>query len=239
MYTQNTEEALNALLQKYKVKKLEDINFAPGYTFINKETSKSDAPLQSWRYNRKFTELRNLIVNEFVEHPSMFRFCAIGDNKWNLAALIYREFDLCEFIGSCNIVSVHATLNQASGSVVARLANGVICSIEIGASLPEGTSMIDRHEIIARRGVASDIVVDTQVPQSSIYTFSESGNKKFKDIDNELYGLEETDVEFIRSIFESCKCPELVKSSKERHIHLVALIDEAFKSDKLCKKIIL
>lgn len=224
MYTQEVENAVKSLLVKY--------NIPPaGY---------KDAPLLPWRYNRKFVELFKLIDSGTVEYPCMFRFCAIGDAfRWTIRSLMYREFDLCEFLGNSPVVSVQAVLNKKAGSVIAKLENGIICSVEVGALLKKGTMMNDRHEIIARRGVASDIVVDTQHPQSSIYTFTEEGEKEYKDVDNELYGLSETDVELARSAFEFCKQPTLLAMLNDRHTHLSALVDAAFESDRTKKKVII
>jgi len=58
--------------------------------------------------------------------------------------------------------------------------------------LPVGTAMIDRHELIAGRGVACDRVVDTQVPQDSIYALTGDGERRYTDTDAELFGLEPT-----------------------------------------------
>lgn len=238
MYTQNSEKALQGLLRKYKVTQSEGLNFAPGYTFFNKEIVETDVPMQTWRFNRKFIELRKLVENQTVEHPSMFRFCAIADQvQWNLVSLMYREFDLCEFIGGSPVVSVQAVINQSAGSVIARLACGVICSIEVGANLHQSSEMIDRHEIIARRGVASDLVVDTQLPQSSVYTFCESGTNKYRDTDNELFDLSETETNYVRTVFELSKCPGLIPLSRERHMHLSTLVEAAIRSDKKYRKI--
>lgn len=224
MYTKQIESAIKGLLEKYNIKPIDY----------------KEIPMQPWRYNRKIIELRKLIADKTVEHPCMFRFCALGDiSKWTVRSLIYREFDLCEFLGDSPVVSVQAALNGRAGNIIAKLLNGIICSVEIGALLQKGAEMVDRHEIIARRGVASDIVVDTQRPQSSVYLFTEKGEKKYKDVDFELYGLEETDIDIVRSVFEACKQPDLQKSFVERHKHLSALVDVAFQSDKFKKKIVL
>ena len=230
--------AISSLLEKYKIKAVESKEFIPGCFLTDEIDSDKHIPLQSWRYNRKFTELRNIIKSGTIEEPRMFRFCALGDkHQWTLSSLIYRECDLCEFLGDSVIVSVHAVLNETAGSVIAKLANGIICSVEIGAQLEKGANMIDRHEIIARRGVASDIVVDTQKPQGSVYTFTASGEHTYKDVDFELFGLDEQDIEFARSVFDVCKHPDLQGASWERHQHLTTLVEAVNQSNQLREKI--
>ena len=68
---------------------------------------------------------------------------------------------------------------------------------------------MDRHEIIARRGVASDRTVDTQVPQSSIYEWTAGGLATFTDVDTELFGLPNDQIWAVRAAFTVLMKPEL------------------------------
>ena len=65
---------------------------------------------------------------------------------------------------------------------------GAVCTIEISATLANGEIPKDKHEIISQRGIACDVVVDAQLKQDSVYVFG-TENKKFTDVDFELYGL--------------------------------------------------
>jgi len=231
--------ALNGLLQKYDVKQDETLNLLPGWKFIGKELQKGDVPLLTWRVNRKFTELQKIISTRVVEDVSMLRFSCLGSSdKWSLEALMYKEFDLCEFLAGGTIVSLHAThSNNLAGNVIVTMNNGIIGSVEVGTQLPPRHSLVDRHEIIARRGVASDLVVDTQVPQGSIYTYTDQDMATYKDVDNELFGFDELEVEYIRSAFEVIKNPELAGKLALQHNRLSMLVKAAFKSDRNNKKI--
>jgi hypothetical protein len=145
---------------------------------------------------------------------------------------MYREFDLCEFITGSRIAYIHATLtNGLAGNIIVKLENGTIGSVEIGVQAPAGKPLIERHEIIARRGVASDIVVDTQVPQSSIYTFTENGDMEYKDVDNELFGMDEFQVEWVRAAFQHQKDPTQSENLIKQHDHLSRLVESALKSN--------
>lgn len=229
----NIENAVKLLLHKYEVKANFELNLLPGWSFLNKELNDNDMPLLTWRLNRRFIELKKIVSDEVVENVSMLRFCSLGDpNIWSLEALMYREFDLCEFITGSRIAYIHATLtNGLAGNIIVKLENGTIGSVEIGVQVPAGKPLIERHEIIARRGVASDIVVDTQVPQSSIYIFTENGDMEYKDVDNELFGMDEFQVEWVRAAFQHQKDPTQSENLIKQHNHLSRLVESALESN--------
>lgn len=235
----NIESALNKLMHKYEVKAQSRFNLLPGWRFLQRDLSENDIPLLTWRVNRKFTELKKIISDQIVENVSMLRFSSMGNKReWSLEALMYREFDICEFLIDSKIISLHATFSDNSaGSVIVKLANGVIGSVEIGVQAPVEKQFIDRHEIIARRGVASDIVVDTQIPQSSIYVYTEKGRSDYKDVDNELFGLDEFQIEWVRSAFEFQKKPEQSAGLIKQHNHLSRLVSAALESNSKKLKI--
>lgn len=235
----NIDNALRKLMQKYEVKAQSRFNLLPGWYFLQDDLQENDVPLLTWRVNRKFTELQKIISDQIVENVSMLRFSSMGNKKeWSLEALMYREFDICEFLIDSKITSLHATFsNNSAGSVIVKLANGIIGSVEIGVQAPVEKRLIDRHEVIARRGVASDIVVDTQIPQSSIYAFTEKGRLDYKDVDNELFGLDELQIEWVRSAFEFQKNPEQSKELIKQHNHLSRLVSAALESNSKKLKI--
>ena len=227
------KEATNKLARKYEVEVKSELNLLPGWQFLDKKLTDNDIPLLSWRYNRKFIELKKIVAQEVVEDVSMLRFCSLGDpGIWSLNSLMYRELDLCEFLTGSKIVSLHATLSyNLAGNIIVKMESGVIGSIEIGIQVPSGKPLIERHEIIARRGVASDIVVDTQVPQNSIYTYTQKGDFGYKDIDNELFGMDEFQVEWARSSFELLKSPGQSEQLIKQHDHLSRLVKSALESN--------
>lgn len=233
MSDNNIAVALNKLIQKYDVKTDPSLNLLPGWHFLGKALDGKDVPLLTWRTNRKFTELRQLVADQVIENVCMLRFSSLGSREqWSLNALMYREFDLCEFLSGSKIVSLHATLtDNAAGNIIVKLESGAIGSVEIGIQAPIDTRLQERHEIIARRGVASDIVVDTQVPQSSVYTYTDEGASQYKDIDNELFGLDELEVEWVRSAFDVQKTPGQTERLLRQHDHLSHLIDTALESN--------
>lgn len=231
------EKALTGLLEKYHINpvypwhlqltgKACEWDMLPGYDFAEAELRENQVPLLTWRVKRKFTELKRIAEESVIEDVCLFRFCCIGSReKWSLFSLFYREMDLFEFIGNGRIVSVQAVVSgDQAGNALLRLDNDAICSVEVSSQLPSGMPMIDRHEIIARRGVASDVVVDAQIPQNSIYSYTQQGEKRYTDTDMELYGFDDLQTDHIRSAFQVLKQPEFQHNWQSQHKHLVTLI---------------
>jgi hypothetical protein len=244
------EKALSGLLKKYSIQEPQNfrmtlqgnssgLSLLPGWVLFNTSLDENQIPLLTWRLKRKFIELKKIVQDAVVENASMFRFSSMGNkDEWDLVSLLYREMDLCEFIGDGKIVSMQATIsNNQAGNVILRLDNNILCSVEISTQMPSGSGLVDRHEIIARRGVASDLVVDTMIPQSSIYSFTDKGEQHYRDVDEELFGFDESQIDHVRSAFQVLKQPELVQQWKAQHNRLVNFINSAIESDKKRKKI--
>lgn len=205
-------------------------------------------PLFPWRQERRFQELARLVESKTVEDVVLCRFsCFTGDRNGSLESLLYREFDLAEWLNGSAIISLYGTRGGTQFmNLLLHLANGAICSLEAGTMMPDKFSQraMDRHELIGRRGVASDRVVDTQIPQESIYLYTPKGEKRFTDTDSELFGLEDSLVYSIRDAFSfvrqygSGSNKDLVQAIRNRrrdHDRLTGLIDLAVKSADLEK----
>ena len=109
-------------------------------------------------------------------------------------------------------------------NVIVTFANGMSASVECSAALPDGAAEIDRHEIIARRGVACDRVVDTQVPQASIYAFTEQGVKTYTDTDAELFGFSDAEIWAVRAAFAVLKERPLADAWRHTDDRLTGLV---------------
>ncbi|MGI5923320.1 MAG: hypothetical protein ACOX9E_05205 [Lentisphaeria bacterium] len=167
------------------------------------------ADLLPHRVERRFVELKKIIDGKTLEGISTFRFAAFrahGDLRKMLAA----ELDLAAFLSGSDVVRLFAAGDgQRVCNVIFRLANGVSGCIECSSGLPATAPVLDRHEIIARRGVASDRVVDTQVPQHSIYVWNEDGTATYTDVDTELFGLSDEAIWTVRAAFAVLSQPSL------------------------------
>lgn len=216
--------ALNYLLDKYQVKRTGKITDCGCIEFKN-----GKIPLLPWRVERRFVELKNLIDNKTLEDVSTFRFSHLapaGDKT--LDELIYQQLDLCEWLGGASVRRLFAVFSgKKAVNIIVKLENDLSCSVECSVMLPDSAAVIDRHEIIARRGVASDQVVDTQVPQSSIYTYTAETEKRFTDVDAEIFGLSQNDVNLVRAGFKVLVETETAEKWSKQNQHLLDLIEKA------------
>jgi len=246
----DTNDALAGLLDKYAVElpgpwQITDgreppgdagdvLTLVPGELLTGPELPELTVPLLAWRHQRRFVELKHLIDEETVAPLLMCRFACLTDpQQMPLQAILYREFDLVEWLSGKPIASVYASMAEdRAANVIVRLASGVVGSVEAGATLPDGTAMQDRHEMIARRGVASDRVVDTQVGQSSVYAWTADGHQRHTDVDAELFGLEMEQAALVRSAFDVLRRPDRVLKLQRRHRYLRQLVELAFESDR-------
>ena len=103
--------------------------------------------------------------------------------------------------------------------------------------LPANAEPIDKHEIIARRGVACDRTVDTQVPQASIYEFTADGEKRYTDTDTELFGFELDEILTIRAAYAVLSDPSLAAQWNAIDANVTAQVQNALESDKSRKPV--
>lgn len=226
-------QALTSLCEKYGVVRrgiLEATTGAQAGGGVQLRTNDGVIPLLPWRVTRRFMELRTLAAGPTLERVSTLRFMYAAANH-NMESLLYREFDLCEWIGGEQMHSVFLVANgQAAANAIVRLGNGISCSVECSRCLTKESAPIDRHEIIAGRGIASDRVVDTQVPQSSIYVYAENNNQQFTDEDAELFGMDMDIVFLVRAAFAALRDSRIAQEWATQHARLLRLVHAAMKS---------
>ena len=185
---------LDFLRGKYGAAKGE-IEIKGGHCFVGA------TPLLPGRMERKIVELKKMTENGTLEGVSTLRFAAFGARGSDIQAMLAKELDLAAYLGASDIVRVMAVASGSAVNVLAKLANDVNVSVEIGAGLPRGDAGYDRHEIIAKRGVACDQTVDTHTPHASIRCWDAKGMEEYTDVDTELFGLTYEEVWNVRAAF--------------------------------------
>lgn len=196
----------------------------PGWCLCDEEgndlSGETTKPLLPWRSERRFVELRNMVTSKTIEGACLWRSRVLSPpERWTLFQAVYREIGLCQWTLGEPFVSVYvAAHSDRAANVTGRLASGVACGLEISLTLPEGSALMDRHEIIARRGVASDQVVDSIVRPHSLYVVSQDGVQTFRDTDDELFGLAEDEAALVREAFEVIRTPENPGLAEHRRI---------------------
>ena len=194
MNIKKMNKGLDFLRDKYGAQK-GDITIKEGHCFVGA------TPLLPGRMERKIVELKKMTENGTLEGVSTLRFAAFAPKGSDIAAMLAKELDLAAYLGGSDVVRVMAVRNGAAINLLAKLANDVNVSVEIGAGLPKGELGYDRHEIIAKRGVACDQTVDTHTPHASIRCWDAKGATEYTDVDTELFGMTYEEVWNVRAAF--------------------------------------
>ena len=209
MNLKKMNKGLDFLRDKYGAGK-GAITIKGGHCYVGK------TPLLPGRMERKIIELKKMTENGTLDGVSTLRFASFAPKGTDLKAMLAKELDLAALLGAADVVRVMAVASVSPErseprkrslegcdaiNVLAKLANDVNVSVEIGAGLPKGAQAYDRHEIIAKRGVACDQTVDTHTPHVSIRCWDKSGANDFTDVDTELFGMTYEEIWNVRAAF--------------------------------------
>ena len=194
MNLKKMNKGLDFLREKYGAKKGE-IAIKGGHCFVG------TTPLLPGRMERKIVELKKMTENGTLEGVSTLRFASFASRGSDVEAMLAKELDLAAYLGASDIVRVMAVASGSAINVLAKLANDVNVSVEIGTGLPKGEIGYDRHEIIAKRGVACDQTVDTHTKHESIRCWGAKGMAEYTDVDTELFGLTYEETWNVRAAF--------------------------------------
>ncbi len=192
-------EKLAFLLNKYSVEQKAEL--------LNRDLAVingKELPLNAYKAERRFLELKNMCQNGTLSGISVMRVARIIEKGSDIYAALRRELDICQYVLGRKIKSIMVMQNDNVLNSIATCEDGVVCTLEISATLNKGEKPKDKHEIIAEHGIACDIVVDAQIAQSSIYLFADN-NEAYTDVDFELFGLSIEDIAIVRSAFELAK----------------------------------
>ena len=189
-------------------------------------------PLLPGRMERKIVELKKMTENGTLEGVSTLRFAAFAPKGADMQAMLAKELDLAAYLGASDVVRVMAVANGPAINVLAKLANDVNVSVEIGAGLPKGEAAYDRHEIIAKRGVACDQTVDTHTPHASIRVSGANGMEEYTDVDTELFGMTYEEVWNVRAAFALLQGRASAKIWKSAWAKATNAAKLAFSADK-------
>ncbi|MBO5941019.1 MAG: hypothetical protein J6R18_07490 [Kiritimatiellae bacterium] len=234
MNVKKMNKGLEFLRTKYGAGK-GDITLRDGVCFVG------NTPLIPGRMERKIVELKKMTENGTLEGISTLRFASFAPKGTSIELMLAKELDLAAYLGGSDVVRVMAVANGSAINVLAKLANDVNVSVEIGAGLPKGENGYDRHEIIAKRGVACDQTIDTHTPHMSIRAWNADGAVDYTDVDTELFGMSYEEVWNVRAAFALLQKRADSKIWKAAWSKATKAASLAFKADasKSAKKIAL
>ena len=219
------QKGLNFLLEKYSVN-AKAVLSADGKTVT---VNGKEVPVLPWESERRFIELRNLVLTGRLGNMCTYRIGHTAQKGTDLFELLAREVGILEFTVNSTAKEIFAIAGKNTMNCIVETENGCVCTIELGATLDNGQKDVDKHEIITDNGVACDRVVDTQMPQDSIYVFGKNA-KTYTDTDAELYNYEEIQINTIRNAFSLAKSEELCKANTAKWAHIQKVVVGAKKS---------
>ena len=225
MNLKKMNKGLDFLREKYGAAK-GAITIKDGHCYVGK------TPLLPGRMERKVIELKKMTENGTLEGVSTLRFASFAPKGADMKAMLAKELDLAALLGAADVVRVMAVANGDAINVLAKLANDVNVSVEIGAGLPKGETPYDRHEIIAKRGVACDQTVDTHTPHASIRCWDRSGAAEYTDVDTELFGMTYEEIWNVRAAFALLQKRASARIWTAAWSKAVKAADLCFKADK-------
>lgn len=179
-------------------------------------------PLLPWESERRFVELRNLVLSGRIGSPCTYRIAHTARVGSDLFGLLRRELGILRFTLNADVREIFAVVGKSAMNVIAETADGTVATVELAATLREGEEDIDKHEIIAAGGVACDRAVDTQIPQKSIYVYGKH-EQSWLDTDSELYGMKEGEINAVRNAFALAKDGK----KREENVRVSAHLDKA------------
>ena len=221
----NLQQKLDFLLKKYSVDDRPVIKNHKEFLIGDKAY-----PILSHRSERKFIELKNIVNNGTLEGISVMRTSRIVEKSKDIYEELYREIDICRYVLQREMKSVMVYDNGNVLNAILSAEDDIVCTIEIASTLKEGDVPKEKHEVIAKRGTACDIVVDSQLRQDSIYILGEN-NATYTDVDFELYGLSYDEINMVRNVFFVSRDKEYDNVLRD-HNTVSNLVDLAKKSAK-------
>ena len=219
------QKGLNLLLQKYSVAKTAVLSADGKQVAIDN----MNVPVLPWESERRIIELRNLVITGRLGNMCTYRIGHTAKKGTDLFELLAREVGILEFTVNSTVKEIFAIAGVNTMNCIVETENGCVCTIELGATLEDGQRDIDKHEIITDNGVGCDRVVDTQMPQDSIYLHGKN-KKSFMDTDAELFGYEEIQINTIRNAFALAKSGELCNVNTAKWAHIQKVVEGAKKS---------
>lgn len=222
------QNKLDFLLEKYAIEKkavLKDRKTV----IINSE----ELPLFAHRYERRIIELEKLANDGTLFGISVMRTARIVERGSDVFDELYRELDICQYFLRRKIKTITVMQNESVLNTIAVTDDGIVCTIEVSATLTKGEPPKDKHEIISQRGIACDIVVDAQLKQDSIYVFGNE-NKKYTDVDFEIFGLLIDDTAVVRAAFALAQSEDYsdIKNDAENLERLIRLAQKSAKTNE-------
>lgn len=216
------QKGLDYLLEKYAVPHSVKLAESGSTVMIDG----ASYPILEWEDERRIVELANIKKSGRLGNVCTYRIAHTTSRGADLFKLLYREAGILTYTLGERAKDVFAISSGNCMNLIIECESGTVATLELAATLGEGKEDIDKHEMIAEVGVACDRVVDTQIPQHSIYVFGKD-EAKYRDTDAELMGYSELQTSIIRCAFRYSKNLDMAKAAVAKAEHIEKIVEAA------------
>ena len=145
--------------------------------------------LMPWRYDRNMNSLHYLSVEaKSLDKLCSYKATVVESKDADINEILYREFDLCQWLTDDKIVSIYALSNTDKAlSLILKTSKDILCSINLATTLSDETTPIIKHEITGKEGMISDRCINEHIPSKDIYVFENTKKDPTTYIDIDLY----------------------------------------------------
>ena len=186
-------------------------------------------PFPEWRFDPRISALYNY-GSECPESISALNVYSFFGRETSLCAAMYRELDISDYILGSPIAKVTAYVNGEASNLIALTESGTALNLELGCTMANGAKNQCNHRLITKRGMACDMVVDTQTVSGMLNVFTSSGDEYSLDAgDIDLYPLDFEDsfrAFGLRTIVGGTVCGEdlIISDLRSRAVLAAALV---------------
>lgn len=194
-------------------------------------------PLLATRYEPRIRAVAN--YGSKPEDNSALNVYSFVGSDISLERLIYREFDIAEFILHSKIRKITAFVNQNAANIIAVMENGTSANIDLGNTMAPGAHYQCQHRLITNHGMANDLGVTDMTIQHQLYVFGAEGNSVYDDDEFYLYGLDEEEVSKVLTIHAIFTGHVKWEDWAQNDARYCRMIQAVYESDRLGKSVYL
>lgn len=196
-------------------------------------------PLMFWRFDRRLTEMRGL-VGQSVCQLCAYKSVRVDHAGEDFDAILLREIDVCQWLLGQDIVSVYAISSGDKALLaLAETASGIVCAIDLAATLSPESKVITRHEITGVEGLITDRAINEQIPIDALYLFQKDRKhpETFTDMDYSMLGLNPEEIQVVDFVIDLLADPTQYGELQSRYERLKKLVGVVRKSIETGEKV--
>lgn len=172
---------------------VEQAGFAASWDFTENgiRLDGKEYELTPWRFHLRLAEIRKLALDQQVLRKNCsYKSQIVTHCSENISDVLYAEVDVCQWLLDDKIKYVYGfSHGDKTISVMAKTQSGILCQLEIAATLNDQTTPITRHEIVGKEDMICDRSINEQVPVEAVYAFRDDEKYPEAMTDTNLFTL--------------------------------------------------